>query len=235
MQVRVGDHPIKLSVCFATRGWEDIERDVYNAFADAVQPGDVVYDIGAHIGTYSILALKKSAPSGRVVAYEPENLARAFLERHLRSNGVEDRAIVRPICCGSDVGTASLYYREGEANGESGLLPARELRSKTVPVRKIDSEVAELGLIPTIIKIDVEGWEWEVLKGAAETLRRYRPLLFLSLHPRALATLGATAEDVQQWLTPFGYRHQVLGSDHELHVLATSDQVGAPHDRQVAP
>jgi len=235
MEVRVGNYPIQLSVRFAQRSWEAIEHAVYNVFAEAVRPGDVVYDIGAHIGTYSVLALQKSAPNGYLVAYEPEEVTRAFLEHHLRLNGVRDRAFVRPVCCGGEDGTASLYYHEGEVDGESGLLLARELPSKAVIVRTIDSEVVELGLVPTIIKIDVEGWEWEVLKGAAETLRRYRPLLFLSLHPRALATLGATAEDVQQWLTPFGYRHQVLGWDHELHVLATSDQVGAPHHRQVAP
>lgn len=231
MEVRVGDHPIRLSPRFARTGWETIERAAYNAFAEAVRPGDIVYDVGAHIGTYSILALQKSAPNGRVVAYEPVELTRTFLMRHLRSNRVDGRAIVRPVCCGSDNGTASLYYREGKMDGDSGLLPAQELTSKNVPVQKLDSEVTELGLTPTIIKIDVEGWEWEVLKGAEATLRRHRPLLFLSLHPRPLAALGTTVEAVQEWLTRRGYRHQVLDADHELHVLATP---GSRDNRQIA-
>jgi len=223
VEVRVGGHPIRLSPRFAGTGWEAIEYTAYSAFAEAVRPGDIVYDIGAHIGTYSILALQKSAPNGSVVAYEPAELTRAFLARHLRCNGVESRAIVRPVCCGSGDGIASLYYHEGEMDGDSGLLPAPGLASKNVPLRTIDSEVADLGLTPKIIKIDVEGWEWEVLKGAETTLRRHRPLLFLSLHPRALAALGTTSKAVQEWVRTRGYRLQMLDADHELHVIATSD------------
>src|ERR1700730_4500660 len=100
IEVRIAGCPIRVSPRFASAGWESIERDSYDAFANALRPGDVVYDIGAHIGTYTILAIRKSAAGGRVVAYEPVNLTREYLIRHLQWSGAGDRVIVRPVCCG---------------------------------------------------------------------------------------------------------------------------------------
>jgi hypothetical protein len=115
-------------------------------------------------------------------------------------------------------------------NGDSGLLATAGSDSRMVKVRTLDSEVAELRLIPAIIKIDVEGWEFEVLKGAEATLLRYRPVLFLSLHPRALAKSHASPEMVQSWLLARGYTYRLIGVDHEIRLLAkpsTNEESGA--------
>ena len=230
VEIRIADCKVRLSPRFAGTGWESIEPDSYDSFAKAIRPGDIVYDVGAHIGTYSILALRRSAPGGRVVAYEPVELAREFLTRHLAWNDAGDRAIVRPFCCGAGAAEARLYFRIGEMNGDSGLLATEGSESSIVEVRTLDSEVAELRLIPTIIKIDVEGWEFEVLKGAERTLLQHRPVLFLSLHPRALAELHASPEMVESWLLERGYRFRMIGVDHEIHILAepsTNEESGA--------
>jgi FkbM family methyltransferase len=229
VEVQIAGCPIRLSPRFAGTAWESVEQKSYESFANAVRAGDVVYDVGAHIGTYTVVALQKSGPSGRVVAYEPVDLTRVFLKRHLQWNSGGDRVVVRPVSCGSQSGQASLYLREGEMNGDSGLVPVRGARSVVVPVRTLDSEVEELGLVPTIVKIDVEGWEFEVLKGAEYILARYRPLLFLSLHPEALAQLHTSADGVQTWLEERGYHSRVIGEDHEIHVVA---QAGTPTARQ---
>jgi hypothetical protein len=107
-------------------------------------------------------------------------------------------------------------------SGDSGLLPVKGARSMMVPVRTLDSEVEELGLVPTIIKIDVEGWELEVLKGAEHILVRDHPLLFLSLHPEALARLNTSIGIVQAWLEERGYHSQVIATDHEIHLMAST-------------
>jgi FkbM family methyltransferase len=230
VEIRIAECTVRLSPRFAGAAWESIERDSYDSFAKAIRPGDIVYDVGAHIGTYSILALRRSAPRGRVVAYEPVELTREFLTRHLAWNDAGDRAIVRPICVGAEAKEARLYFREGEMNGDSGLVATAGSESRMVEVRTLDSEVAELRLIPAVIKIDVEGWEFEVLKGAEATLLRYRPVLFLSLHPRALAELHASPEMVQSWLVERGYTCRLIGVDHEIHLLArpsTNEELGA--------
>lgn len=225
VEIQIAGCPVRMSPKFAGTAWESIERDSYALFIRSVRPGDVIYDIGAHIGTYSVLALQKSVPNGRVVVYEPVDLTREYLVRHLQWNRGGERAIVRPFCCGSVREVRSIYFREGEMNGDSGLLAPPDGTGTNVEVRTLDSEVAELGLIPTIIKIDVEGWEFEVLKGAEHTLVRHRPILFLSLHPGALVRLGATPEIVQSWLGARNYECQVIGTDHEIHVLASPSRL----------
>jgi hypothetical protein len=102
----------------------------------------------------------------------------------------------------------------------NGLVPVEGFNKVTVQVNTLDAEVAELGLIPCLIKIDVEGAEWDVLKGAEQTLRQYQPRLCLSLHPIALAKLGVTPETVLEWLTQRGYSYEVIARDHEIHVMA---------------
>jgi Methyltransferase FkbM domain len=101
-------------------------------------------------------------------------------------------------------------------------VPLQGTGSMAVPMRTLDSEVKQLGLIPTIIKIDVEGWELEVLKGTEDVLTRYSPKLFLSLHPEALAKLQTSIEAVQSWLEERGYCSRIIATDHEVHVVATT-------------
>ncbi len=220
VEIRIAGHKVRLSPRFAGTAWESVECDSYNCFSNSVLPGDVIYDVGAHIGTYSILALQRSAPTGRVVAYEPVALTRDYLLRHLVWNEAGERVVVRPFCCGSNDARLRLYFREGQVDGDSGLLAAAGSASVPVEVRCLDGEVAELGLIPTVIKIDVEGWEFEVLKGAEATLLCHHPKLFLSLHPLALGRLGASPEIVQAWVEGHGYDCHVVGVDHEIHVVA---------------
>jgi FkbM family methyltransferase len=220
VEVKIAGRPIRLSPRFAGAAWESIEREPYERFARMVQPGDIVYDVGASIGTYSLVALQKSAPNGRVVAYEPVELTKDFLMLHLQWNKASDRAIVRPVCCGLENREAPLYFRSGEMIGNSGLVPITGAQTKVVQVRSLDSEVAELELVPTIIKIDVEGWEFDVLKGAEYTLRHYHPTLFLSLHPNVLSLSQVTPEDVRAWLEGREYCLELIGSDHEIHLIA---------------
>jgi methyltransferase FkbM-like protein len=90
----------------------------------------------------------------------------------------------------------------------------------TVRQTTLDREVDELRLVPALIKIDVEGAELEVLKGAARVLEAHRPRLLISLHPRRLAQVGADCETVLAWLRAHRYRADVVGEDQEIHVLA---------------
>jgi len=220
VSVRLAGHPVKLDPRFATQSWEATETESYRAFVSEIHSGDVVYDVGAQLGTYAILAVQCSAPNGRAVAYEPMDGSRKFLNLHLRLNQVENQVIVRSFCCGSQAGTARLYHDAGKIDGDCSLVPRTGSEHSDVKLVTLDSEVSELGLIPSVIKIDVEGWEWEVLKGARRTLERYRPCLLLSLHPPALTELGVSDGAVLSWLEELGYKWQTIARDHEVHVLA---------------
>jgi FkbM family methyltransferase len=182
----------------------------------------VVFDIGAHIGTYTLLALNRVGTQGKVVAYEPHPPTRQFLLRHLAMNGCTSRAVVRDVCCGSREGTAPFYFLPDRTEGVSGLVPVNGFQRRDVAVSTVDLEVGVLGLRPDVLKIDVEGAEFDVLRGAEETLRTDRPTIFLSIHPQALAKLGHSEELVIDWLRARGYRCDVLARDHEVHVRASA-------------
>jgi FkbM family methyltransferase len=218
--VTIADATIRLHPRFATVSWEGIETVSYRTFAQAISEGDVVYDVGAHIGTYSVIAAQRVGTSGAVVAYEPNPTACEYLRRHLNWNQMGERVQVREVACGATAGAAQLYWLPGESEGSSGLIAIEGFAQRQVQVTTLDAEVTALQLAPTLIKIDVEGAEWEVLQGAHATLRSVKPHLLISLHPTALAKVGATAERVLAWLEQQGYRYQELGRDHEVHIFA---------------
>lgn len=226
LTVHVGGFEMRVDPLFASQNWEVVELDSYRAFAQMVRPGDMVFDIGAHIGTYSIIASRLAGPSGRVVAYEPHDFTRGYLERHLDWNGARANTEVRALCCAERPGSADFYFKPGEAEGMNGLVPVAGFERRTVEVTTVDLEAERLRLAPAVIKIDVEGAELDVLKGAEGVLRKNGPKLSLSLHPQALASRQLTPESVLEWLAGVGYEAKVIARDHEIHVAAAPK--GAP-------
>ena len=218
--ITIADTSMRLHPRFARVSWEGVETVSYRTFAHTVREGDVVYDVGAHIGTYSVIAGRQVGSAGRVVAYEPNLDAREQLLQHIEWNEVGERIRIREVCCGAEVGEAEFYWLPAESEGSSGLIPVEGFAQRRVQMTTIDAEVATLHLTPTLIKIDVEGAEWEVLKGAQATLRTAKPRLLLSLHPAALAKVDATPELLLDWLVQQGYRYEELGRDHEIHIFA---------------
>ena len=222
IEVHIAGNPMWLDPLFATQNWEEVEAESYSAYVQDLAEGMVVFDIGAHIGTYAILALKRLGPRGKVIAYEPHPLTRKYLLQHLDMNPGGAGVVVRDLCCGSSPGTASFYFLPDRTEGTSGLVPVNGFQQREVKVTTVDAEVSELGLHPDILKIDVEGAELEVLKGAEATLTEDKPVIFLSIHPQALAKVGRSEADVVEWLSGRGYECTVLVRDHEVHVRAAS-------------
>lgn len=220
LPVVIGGYTMRLSPDVVSVSWETVEVRSYRAFAGEIRPGDVVYDVGAHFGTYTLVAVARGGPSTRVVAYEPCDLTRRYLMRHLDWNGAAGQVIVRPMCCGDRVGEARFFYEPGVPAGANGLVWRQGLRETRVPLTTLDREVDELGLTPSIVKIDVEGAELSVLRGASGLVERHRPRLLISLHPKPLLEAGIDCETVLTWLRDRGYRHEIVEEDQEVHVLA---------------
>jgi FkbM family methyltransferase len=218
--VTIGGHVIRLAPDVVSLNWETVEVEAYRTFADQIQPGAAVFDVGAHFGTYSIIAARVGGPSTRVIAYEPCDVTRRYLERHLQWNGADAQVTIRPVCCGRTSGEATFFITPDRPEGTNGLLPYERCVPTKVPVRTIDRDVERLGLVPSVIKIDVEGAELDVLAGAAGVLSTHRPRLLLSLHPQRLSQIGLTSAAVLNWLSARGYDCRMVSEDQEQHVLA---------------
>jgi FkbM family methyltransferase len=146
-------------------------------FSGCVHPGDVVFDVGAHVGYYTALASLLAGPAGRVIAFEPRPLNLRFLRRHVELNRLDNVSVIA-AGVGKAPGLAHFETRTGTGTGH--LSDAGDLEVKLV---SLDDLVRRRELPPPkLIKIDVEGAEMQVLDGAEEVIRTTRPNLLISTH-----------------------------------------------------
>jgi FkbM family methyltransferase len=145
--------------------------------AKVIQKGHVVYDIGANVGFYSLLAAQCSGSQGTVHAFEPlpENLE--YLRRHVALN--EARNItVHPVAVSDHAGTMQFARGENRSTGQLG--GQGDLIVKTVVIDEL--VFTEYLAVPQVMKIDVEGAEKNVLQGAQRVLQEHHPIIFLATH-----------------------------------------------------
>lgn len=155
------------------------EPEQTDLFVEHVRPGDTVFDVGAHAGYYTLLASTLVGPSGRVCAFEPDPGNVRALRGNVETNGCTNVRI-EEAAVADGAGTA----RFGGGSG-SGTGRLTEEGEREVSTLALDDYAERSELVPSVVKIDVEGAEHRVLRGASVTLRRASPVLFLSLHGRA--------------------------------------------------
>ncbi|MFH1066298.1 MAG: FkbM family methyltransferase [bacterium] len=154
------------------------ESDKQKRFTQAVKPNMIVYDIGANVGFYTLLAAELTKPDGHVFSFEPVPRNVGFLHRHLILNHVEN-ATVFSAAVGRSRGETTFHvpandFFTGKISPEGNLC---------VQVLKLDDLCFHKEIFPpNLIKIDVEGAEYDVLCGAEETLRAFMPTIFLATH-----------------------------------------------------
>jgi FkbM family methyltransferase len=166
-----------------------VEPQKTKALLGVLRPGQIVFDIGANIGYYTLLASQQVGPSGRVLAFEPFPRNIAYLQRHVSLNHADNVTIV-PVACAERGSLERFVMGTDCATGHLSSGPAArdDQRTLIVATAAVDDIVRECGLIPDVMKVDVEGAEERVLRGAAKTLAEARPILLLGAHSAALRT-----------------------------------------------
>jgi FkbM family methyltransferase len=214
---------------FLVRGLKARFRDQtceFDVIRRHVRPGDIVCDIGANKGSF-VYWLSRWCGDGRVVAFEPQpDLAQRLADvcRALRLGNVtvEAKAVY------SHSGHQDLFVPKGHQPGASLTHAAVEAESFTtlsVPVVALDDYFGADDRV-TLLKIDVEGAEFGVLKGAERILRQHGPLLVFECENRHLAP--GKVEDVFSWLEALGYQGQFVRRNR-LYPLSQFD--AAVHQR----
>lgn len=197
------------------------EPAVTDRFLAQLRENSIVLDVGAHWGLYTLMA----APLVRsVIAFEPDPGNRAILETNIRLAGLGNVA-VRAEALSDRTGTIEFHRYVGRSWGMSmmgGLLPSGFTVPVSVPTIAIDG----LGATPDLIKIDVEGAEHAVLKGAERTLARSGPALIVEVHETRLGSLGSSPVLLREYLEGLGYRIEVIsavdhGEERVEHWIAT--------------
>jgi FkbM family methyltransferase len=158
-------------------------------------------DAGAHHGWYSLFLASMVGPDGRVYAFEPDSRAFAKLEQNVALNDHPSQLQIFQAALGSASGTTTLKTDDDSLNtavSESGTV--------IVPATTIDN-YRTVGRPVDIIKLDIEGSEWDALRGAEETLYRDRPMLQVEINPRTAHARGWEPRDMLTWLQErYGYQ-----------------------------
>ena len=170
--------------------------------------GDVVYDIGSNIGQFTIPLAKAVGDRGQVIAFEPERHSYERLQENVKLNGVTNVRAFR-VALGEKNSEGRLFLR-GFRNRQSSLLPGNsgsECGSQAVDVVKGDQFRNTEGLpLPRAVKIDVEGYEYLVLRGLRDTLAQPTCVLVCcEIHTQSLPDT-VSVEAVIGLVKSFGFR-----------------------------
>ena len=208
------------NVIYFTPYFDPVEMDFMRRFLKA---GDCFVDCGANIGTYSLLAASIVGSGGRVVSYEPVASTARRLRENVEINRLESVIDVRQVAVGAEGGVAMVSSGSDVSNSlvfdSSNSRPTEEIRVVAVTLD-------DLPAIPALIKIDVEGYEMEALRGMSAILGLPTPpVILIELTPQLLRRAGTSATEVATYLAEAGF---------SMFVAAEKDtqfmRVGSWHD-----
>ena len=196
VSVLPGGERVRIDPAHRQLSWNAEE---YAAFRSAVRPGSVVLDVGANLGAYTVLFAQWAAPDGRVYAFEPAPESRAGLARQVELNGVGDRIRIRGEAVAGSSGTATFQASGLRGDNRLGVDVPGHDPGLVVRTISVDDFCAREAIDPDVMKIDVEGAELEVLRGARETISRRgsRLTVFVELHPSIWPQLGVTRQQLE--------------------------------------
>ena len=200
--------------------WEPFETELVLA---ALAPGDVFIDAGANIGYFSILAAARVGEAGAVYAFEPDPANAALLRKSARLNGMASVITVVEAALAQEEGTAALYLSDDNLGDHQLFSSGEERASVDVAKRNGAAYLRERVTDIAMVKVDTQGFEFEVLAGLLPLLLELPrvPRLLVELTPYSLAQAGASGRALVELLATLGEPMWIV--DHIEHRLVASD------------
>lgn len=187
--------------------WEPFETELLESL---VQPGDVVVDVGANIGYYTLLFARRVGAQGRVYAFEPAPDNCALLQANVKRNGYENVCVEQKAV--SDKNGSAVLELSNENYGDhrlkNGHAPAQALRVETTT---LDAYFQDIPAKLCLVKMDAQGSELRVLRGMKSVLARAAPLtLALEFFPAGLEQQGDDPADLLELLRAHNFTLQEI-------------------------
>lgn len=201
--------------------WESVVTDLFLSY---LRPGMTVVDVGANFGHYALAAANTVGPDGLVLAFEPQPNVFSDLKRNA-SLVPHHNIKVFEVALGAANGEAMMAV-DTSTSGWSSLV-ADSVRNPgepiKVPVRRLDDVMAETAPARRVglMKIDVEGFEVQVFRGAWEILERDLPIVFTEFAPNRIARAGEDAQGLLERLFALGYQARLIDEKNAQLVTAS--------------
>lgn len=186
------------------------ETSTMDAIGKYVTPGSTVLDVGANYGVYAIRAAQLVGPAGMVYAFEPNPILAHLLSKSKRANDLSCLRVVNSVV-GERRGPVGFRLMEG-VHGSGQVHELGENQMQMIALD--DILVTEVSLL----KIDVEGYEGQVLMGGDVTIRRNRPVIVVELHDIALKPM-------------IWFERYFDEREYELNQVHDQDHIAIPRER----
>ncbi|RVU14313.1 FkbM family methyltransferase [Methylobacterium oryzihabitans] len=173
-------------------GKNGYERASVREWIRMSRQASVVFDVGAHTGLFSLLACRCNLSTNAVVAFEPTSRASARIYENLIANALVERVAVETLAISDSDGAVSLmhyedHYQIGTGASFVGLEnDGRTKRTEECRTTSIDAYAARRGLVPDLVKIDIEGAETHALRGARDLLARRSASFLIEVIPSTI-------------------------------------------------
>jgi FkbM family methyltransferase len=196
------------------------EPETVRAYRRLITPGAVVVDVGANVGAHALPLAQAVGPTGQVLAFEPTGFAFGKLRRNLELNPALARrvqAVQGFLGPAKGAGAVPPLYSSwplktgDDLNDRHG---GRRMDAGGASRLSLDAAVGDAPV--QLIKLDVDGHECGVLRGAGELLRKRGPIIVLELAPSELAEAGSSVAELMAILKQAGYHLTDLGSRHKI-------------------
>lgn len=217
------------------------EPHVRSWIKEQLSAGKVFFDVGAHHGWVSMWSLPLVGEKGYVVSFEPSPANLSILQWHKARNHFPQWTIIPNAVSDKDCDAVEfLLIDTGDSpmnsltSGAPGmpLMKGRTTTKTSVETITLDTVCTNTGLTPDLVKIDVEGAELLVLRGAAKLVSERRPTIILAVHPYWLPS-GQTPKDIFELLSGYGYT--IYDSKGKLATYLQSGEYLCLHDQDRSP
>ncbi len=204
----------------------DYEPEEMELILGLVRAGDTVFDIGGNTG-WIAMNIARKIPGGKIHVFEPIPYTAAILEQNLALNGFDNISLHKIAL--SDKKAVNTFYLNKKELGATSMRNIRETEDAvavSVKSERLDDFVRENGVRGLdFIKCDVEGAELLVIKGGLETIKKYRPILFVEMLRKWAAKFNYHPNDIIALLAPLGYACYAIEKDKLLPMKIMDDTV----------
>ncbi len=223
MYVKPDDSGIS-SAIFSLGVWEPQETALFHSL---IKPGMTVLDVGANMGYYTLIAAKLVGDKGHSYAFEPDPDNYRLIVKSVQVNGYRNVTVFNKAVA-DEFGRVKLYLEStnwGHSLSAQNINdPAGAVEVETVTLDGLYA-LGKLGSKIDFIKLDVQGAEGLVVKGARKVLLEHQPTVVMELEPARLRNMGSDALDLLCWFEAAGYSIRVIERDICLPASATLEDI----------